>query len=94
VLYALLFLPALVAISFIVLRPRATPRMLAEAALPPVTISGHVYPIAHLDALLTELEGTTVRIACADELDDRAVAELEQLAERLEIAAASLERVS
>jgi hypothetical protein len=46
-----------------------------------------------LDALLSELEGTTVRIAGADELDGGAVVELEQLAERLEAAAAGLERV-
>jgi hypothetical protein len=93
-LYALLFLPALVAIAYVVLRPRAKPRVLAEAVPPPVTISGNVDPIAALDALLVELEGTTVRIGGADELDERAVAELEELAEKLEAAAASLERVA
>jgi hypothetical protein len=42
-----------------------------------------------LDALLEELESTTVRIDGADELDEGAVAELEGLAARLEAAAAS-----
>jgi hypothetical protein len=93
-LYALLFLPALVAIAYVVLRPRAIPRVLAEAVPPPATISGDVGPIAALDALLVELEGTTVRIGGADELNERAVAELEQLAEKLEAVAASLERVA
>jgi hypothetical protein len=55
---------------------------------------GDVDPIAALDALLTELESATVRIGGADELDERAVVELEQLAEKLEAAAASLERVA
>lgn len=93
-LYALLFLPAFVAIAFIALRPRARRRVLAEAVPPPATITGDVDPSAALDALLTALEGTTVRIGGADELDERAVEELEQLAERLEAAAASLERVA
>jgi len=93
-LYALLFLPALAAIAYVVLRPRAKPRVLAEAVPPPATISGDVDPIAALDALLVELEGTTVRIGGADELDERAVAELEELAEKLEAAAASLEGVA
>jgi hypothetical protein len=92
-LYALLFLPAVAAIVFVVLRPRAKPRVLAEAVLPPATISGDVDPIGALDALLVELERTTVRIGGADALDERAVMELEQLAEKLEAAAASLERV-
>ncbi|HEX3225124.1 MAG TPA: hypothetical protein VHQ89_03425 [Gaiellaceae bacterium] len=93
-LYALLFVPAIVAIAFVVLRPRAKPRVLAEAVPPAATITGEVDPIAALDALLTELESTTVRIGGADELDVRAVAELEQLAEKLEAAAASLERAA
>lgn len=94
VLYALLFLPALAAIGFIMLRPRAKTRVLAEAVPPPATITGSVDPIAALDALLFELEGATVRIGGADELDGRAVVELERLAEKLEAAAASLERVA
>lgn len=94
VLYALLFLPALVAIAFICLRPRHKPRVLAEAVPPPATITGDVDLIAALDALLAELEGATVRIGGADEFDERAVVELEQLAEKLEAAAASLERVA
>jgi hypothetical protein len=42
-----------------------------------------------LDALLAELESTTVRIDGADALDEGSVAELEELADRLEAAAAS-----
>jgi hypothetical protein len=91
VLYALLFLPALVAIAFVLVRRPV--RVLAEVAPPPATISGSVDPIATLDALLAELEGATVRIDGADELDDNAVLELERLADMLEAAAASLERV-
>jgi hypothetical protein len=94
VLYALLFLPAVVAIAFVCLRPRHKPRVLAEEVLPSATITGDAKPIEALDALLSELEGATVRIGGADELDERAVAELELLAEKLEAAAASLERVA
>ena len=93
-LYALLFLPAVVAIAYVVLRPRHEPRVLAAAVSPPVTITGDVDPIAALDALLAELEGTTVRIGGADELNEQAAFELERLAEKLEAAAASLERVA
>jgi hypothetical protein len=92
VLYALLFLPALVAIAFVLMRRRPV-RVLADTAAPPATISGSVDPIVTLDALLAELEGATVRIDGADELDNNAVLELERLAEMLEEAAASLERV-
>jgi hypothetical protein len=91
VLYALLFLPALVAIAFVLVRRPV--RVLAEVAAPPATISGSVDPILTLDALLAELEGATVRIDGAEELDDNAVIELERLADMLEAAAASLERV-
>ena len=93
-LYALLFLPALVAIAYVVLRPREKPRVLAEAVPPPATISGDVDPIAALDALLAELEGATVQIGGAEELDDSDVVVLERLADKLEAAAASLERVA
>lgn len=96
-LYALLFVPALVAISFAVVRwRRPTPvRVLAEAVPPPAaTISGEVDAVAALDALLAELERATVRIGGADELTDAAVLELELLADKLEAAAASLERVA
>jgi hypothetical protein len=92
VLYALLFLPALVAIAVVVRRPRQA-RVLAETAPPPTTISGDADPLSALDALLAEVEGATVRIGGADELDGRAVIELERLADKLEAAAASLERV-
>jgi hypothetical protein len=91
VLLALLFLPAVIAIVFVLARRPV--RVLAEAAPAPASVSGAPDPIATLDALLLELEGTTVRIDGADMLDERAVAELEQLAEKLEAAAASLERV-
>jgi hypothetical protein len=92
VLYALLFLPALVAIAFVLVRRPV--RVLEEVAPPPATISGDIDPIATLDALLAELEGAAVRIDSADELDDNAVVELERLADMLEAAAASLEGVS
>ena len=92
VLYALLFLPAVLAIAFVLVHRRPV-RVLAEAALPPATISGALDPMAELDALLVELEGATVRIDGADELDEHAVVELERLADRFEAAAASLEGV-
>jgi hypothetical protein len=57
-------------------------------------VSGAADPLAALDALLADLEGMTVRIDGADELDGSAVLELERLAARLELAAASLERVA
>jgi hypothetical protein len=91
VLYALLFLPAILAIAFVLVRRPV--RVLEEAAPAPPTISGDADPVATLDALLAELEGATVRIDGADELDDNAVVELERLADMLEAAAASLERV-
>lgn len=96
-LYALLFLPAFVAIATLVLRwrrPSPPARVLAEAAPPATSISGDVDPVAALDALLAELEGATVRIDGADEVGSEAVAELERLADKLEAAAASLERVA
>jgi hypothetical protein len=91
VLYALLFLPALLAIAFVLVRRPV--RVLAEVAVLPATISGDVDPIVTLDALLAELEGATVRIDGADELDEHAVVELERLADKFEAAAAALERV-
>jgi hypothetical protein len=74
VLYALLFLPALLAIAYVV---RRRPRLLEEAV--------PENPFATIDGLLEELERKT--------LDERDVAELEQLAAELEAAAARLERV-
>ena len=65
-------------------------RILAAAAPAPVEISGEVDPVAALDALLAELERTTVRIDGADALDAGAVHELEALARRLEAAAEAL----
>jgi hypothetical protein len=98
VLQALLFLPALVTIAVLLWRWRRggeePARVLAEAAPPAATISGDADPFAALDDLLTELERTTVRIDGSDELDEEAVVELERLADRLEAAAHSLERVA
>ena len=80
--------------------PAPAPRVLAAAVAPAATISGAVRPptarqrseaaLDALDALLAELESATVRLDGADELDGRAVAELEGLAARLEAAAKSL----
>jgi hypothetical protein len=88
---ALLLVLALVAAAALARRrPAHAPvRVLAEATAPPPTISGDVDPVAALDALLAEVEATTVRIGGADELDADAVRELEQLAEMLEAAAES-----
>jgi hypothetical protein len=72
VLYALLFLPALVAIAFVVLRPRRV-RVLAEDA---GTQPRPADPMDALDALLAELETAT--------LDERSAEELETLAAQLE----------
>jgi hypothetical protein len=83
VLLALLFVPALIAIAIVLVRRPV--RVLAEVAAPPPTVSGAVDPIATLDALLAELENAT--------LAENSVAQLERLAEKLEAAAASLERV-
>jgi hypothetical protein len=94
VLLALLFLPALVTIAALLWRWHRPSRVLAAAAPAPPERSGEVDPIAALDALLAELEGVTVRIDGADELDESAVRRLEQLAERLESTAAELERVA
>jgi hypothetical protein len=97
-LYALLFLPAVVAIATLMLRwhKASLPvRILAEAVQPPTAhVSGDADPVAALDALLAELEGATVRIDGADELSPDAVVELERLADKLEAAAASFERVA
>lgn len=90
-LLALLFVPALLAIAFVLARRPV--RVIAEAAPLPATVTGAVDPLTALDALLAELEGATVRIGGADELDVNAVVELERLADKFEAAAASLERV-
>jgi hypothetical protein len=95
VLLALFFVPALVTIAVLLVRWRRVEpvRVLAEAVPPPPTVSGELDPLASLDLLLAELEGATVRIDGADELDETAVVQLEQLAGRLEAAAATLEGV-
>ncbi len=78
-LYALLFLPALVAIAF-VLRPRRH-RVLAESA--GTTPLAPEDPFAALDAVLAQLEQAT--------LDERSVDELERLADELERVGESLQ---
>jgi hypothetical protein len=90
VLVAVLALAAVGAVA--VLRRRRAPepvRVLAAAAPAPATISGDVDPLAALDALLAELERTTVRIDGADRLDADAVRELDRLAETIAAAAES-----
>jgi hypothetical protein len=90
-----LVVPLLVVAILLVRWRRPAPvRVLAAAVPAPPTISGEVDPLAALDTLLTELEGATVRIDGADELDESAVVELERLADKLEAAAAALERVA
>ena len=90
-----LVVPFLVVAILLVRWRRPTPvRVLAAAVPGPPTRSGEVDPIPALDALLAELEGATVRIDGADELDESAVVELERLADKLEAAAAALERVA
>ena len=89
-----LVVPLLVVATLLVRWRRAAPvRVVAAAAPTPPTIFGEVDPFAALEALLAELEGTTVRIDGADELDESAVVELERLADKLEAAAAHLEGV-
>lgn len=77
-LYALLFLPALVGLAW-VFRPRRE-RVVEETAV----LESN--PFGTLETLLTELERTT--------LEERDVAELEALADELERAARELERVA
>jgi hypothetical protein len=87
-----LVVPFLV-VAILLVRWRRPVRVLAAAVPAPPARSGEVDPIPSLDALLAELEGATVRIDGADELDESAVVELERLADKLEAAAAALERV-
>ena len=79
-LYALLFLPALAAIAYILLRPRPSVTIVEEAAATPPNL------FDSLEHLLAELERTT--------LDERDVDELERLADELERTARELERVA
>jgi hypothetical protein len=65
------------------------PRPRALVLLPPQAKAPEGLALDALDALLEELESTTVRIDGADALDEGSVAELEELAGRLEAAAAS-----
>ena len=78
VLYALLFLPALAAIAYILLRTRPV-AILEETAVLAAN------PFDTIDAILEQLESAT--------LDERGADELERLAGELEAAAAQLERV-
>src|SRR5438874_2162934 len=91
-------LAALLVAAAVVARRRTpappAPRVFAAAVAPAPSISGVVAPpgravrvadpLDTLDALLAELESTTVRLDGADGLDESAVAELERLAARLE----------
>jgi hypothetical protein len=77
--------PAPATISGAVAPPRPRPLVL----LPPQAKAPEDLALDALDALLEELESTTVRIDGADALDEGSVAELEELAGRLEAAAAS-----
>jgi hypothetical protein len=77
--------PAPARISGEVAPPRPRPLVL----LPPPARAPDDLALDALDALLEELESTTVRIDGADALDEGSVAELEELAARLEAAAAS-----
>jgi len=79
VLYALLFLPALLGIAYVVVRWRRPVTIVEETA----AVDN---PFAELEALLEKLEAAT--------LDERDVAELEALAVELEAAASRLERVA
>jgi hypothetical protein len=77
--------PAPATISGDVEPPRPRPLVL----LPPQAKAPEDLALDALDELLAELESTTVRIDGADALDEGSVAELEELADRLEAAAAS-----
>ena len=94
VILALAAVLACAALAAVVVRRRRREpepvRVLAAAAPAPATISGDVDPVAALDALLAELERTTVRIDGADRLDEDAVRELDRLAETITAAAESL----
>jgi hypothetical protein len=81
--------PAPARISGAVERPTASQRVLVPLpSLTPTRSSSDA--LDTLDALLAELESTTVRIDGADAFDEGSVAELEGLAERLEAAVESL----
>ena len=82
-LLALFFLPAIAVIAYMLVRRPV--RVLAEETPLPATVSGAVDPVTTLDALLAELEDSS--------LGDRSAAQLEELADKLEAAAAGLERV-
>ena len=93
VVVALVVLACGAAAAAVAVRRRRRPepvRVLAAAAPAPATISGEVDPLVALEALLVELERTTVRIDGADRLDADAVVELERLADTIESAAKSL----
>jgi hypothetical protein len=77
--------PAPATISGDVEPPRPRPLLL----LPPQAKAPEDLALDALDALLEELESATVRIDGADALDEGSVAELEELADRFEAAAAS-----
>ena len=73
-LYALLFLPALVAIAYVVHR---RPRIVEEAVVAPEN------PFETIDSLLTKLESATLEERDVTELE-RLADELERAAQQLE----------
>jgi hypothetical protein len=81
--------PAPARISGEVERP-SIPRPVLVPPPPPAPARSSSDALDTLDALLAELESTTVRIDGADVFDEDSVADLEGLAERLEAAAESL----
>ena len=78
-LYALLFLPALAAVAYVLLRAQRPVTIVEEAA-------AVASPFDTIDAILEQLEAAT--------LEERGVEELERLAGELEAAALQLERVA
>jgi hypothetical protein len=102
VLYALLFLPALAAIGYVLLRWRRQPAILEEVALAPVQAPAPVVvpeavpePAAQISGEADPLQALETLLAELERatLDERDVEELERLAEQLEATARELERV-
>ena len=79
-LYALLFVPALAAIAYVVVRARQPVTIVEETAVVAEN------PFDTIDAILEQLESAT--------LEERGVEELERLAAELEAAASQLEHVA
>ena len=92
VLYALLFLPALLAIVFVLVRSAAGARARGSGSRAGDDL-GRPRPDGGARRTARGARGSDGAIGGADELDEHAVVELERLADRFEAAAASLERV-